>query len=156
MEARSPAKDHNKLWHRNRSEGEVPGSASIPGVEINTDVPRGEVHILGYFFNDGWQDEKLNMLLRRLQEGRVTRAHRMVEKLARLGVDISFQQVQELAGRGAVGRMHVARALVEAGYVDSPQEAFDLYIGRHGPAYAERFKLTPLEACRAIVQAGGL
>jgi len=132
------------------------GLEVIPGVEINTDVPQGEVHILGYFFNDGWQDAELNALLRRLQEGRVVRARKMAEKLAALGMDVSFQKIRELAGQGAIGRMHVARALVEAGYVDSPQEAFDLYIGRHGPAYAERFKLSPGEACRAIAKAGGL
>jgi len=132
------------------------GIEVIPGVEINTDVPQGEMHILGYFFNDGWQDAELGALLRRLREGRVVRARKMVEKLTALGMPISFERVQELAGRGTIGRMHVARALVEAGYVATPQEAFDCYIDRHGPAYVERFKLSPSDACRAIARAGGL
>ena len=54
-----------------------------------------------------------------------------------------------------MGRPHVARALVEAGYVTSIPEAFDLYIGRNGPAYAEREKLTPMEAVETLLRYGG-
>jgi len=132
------------------------GIEIIPGVEINTDVPQGEIHILGYFFHNGWQDAEFGALLHRLREGRVVRARRMVEKLAALGMPIAFQRVQELAGSGTIGRMHVARALAEAGYVATPQEAFDRYVDRRGPAYVERFKLSPDDACRAIARAGGL
>jgi predicted metal-dependent phosphoesterase TrpH len=128
----------------------------IPGVEINTDVPEGEVHILGFFFHDGWQDVELGALLRRIEAGRIVRARKMVQKLVELGVPISFQRVQEIAGRDIIGRMHVALALVEAGHVATRREAFTRYIDRHGPAYADRFKLSPADACRAIARAGGL
>ena len=132
------------------------GIEVIPGVEINTDVPEGEVHILGYFFNDGWQDAELGALLRRIEAGRVVRAQEMVRKLAELGVPISFRRVRELVGGEIIGRLHVALALVEAGHVATRREAFDRYIDRHGPAYAERFRLSPADACRAIARAGGL
>jgi len=132
------------------------GIEVIAGVEINTDVPNGEVHILGYFLNDGWRDAQLGALLSRIEQGRVVRARAMVERLTSLGVPVSFQQVRDMAGGEIIGRLHVARALVEAGYVATRREAFDRYIGRHGPAYAPRFKLTPTDACRAIVRAKGL
>jgi predicted metal-dependent phosphoesterase TrpH len=80
----------------------------------------------------------------------------MVEKLSSLGVPLSFQQVRDMAGGEIIGRLHVARALMEAGHVATRREAFDRYIGRYGPAYAPRFKLTPTDACRAIVRAKGL
>jgi predicted metal-dependent phosphoesterase TrpH len=73
-----------------------------------------------------------------------------------MGMMIEWSRVQELAGEAAVGRPHVAAALLEKGYVKSLPEAFDRFIGRHGPAYVERDKMTPQEAVRFIVEHGGL
>lgn len=130
------------------------GIEVIPGVEINTDVPQGEVHVLGYFVD--WKDPTLQATLSRLRAGRVGRAQRMVEKLAALGMPISWERVKAIAGDGAIGRPHVAQALLEAGYVASTAEAFDRFIGRTGPAYVERTRMTPAEATRVIRAARGL
>jgi predicted metal-dependent phosphoesterase TrpH len=121
-----------------------PGFTLIPGVEISTDIPGSEVHVLGYFLdpNDGHLQEELL----RLRSLRRDRGHRMVEKLRDLGIDISWERVQAIANGGAVGRPHVAQALLEKGYIGSTQEAFERYIGRNGPAYVERAKMTPAEA----------
>lgn len=126
----------------------------IPGIEMSTDVAQGEVHVLGYFVD--LHDERLQATLRLLRESRRGRARGMVEKLTDMGMPIAWERVKELAGDGAVGRPHVAQALVEKGYVSTNAEAFDLYIGRTGPAYVERYKLTPVEAVRFIIQSGGL
>ncbi len=129
------------------------GIEVIPAVEINTDVGASEVHVLGYYIDHhrGW----FQQFLRTLRDGRVNRAARMVEKLNALGVSIDFAQVRALA-QGAVGRPHVARALVEAGVVRSTEEAFEKYIGRNGPAYVERIKVTPEEAVQVIRKADGI
>lgn len=126
----------------------------IPGIEVSTDVPHAEVHVLGYFVDVA--DEDLQRTLRLLRESRRGRARRMVDKLAELGVEIDWERVKELAGAGAVGRPHVAQAMVEKGYVAKTAEAFDRYIGRNGPAYVERYKLTPAEAVQLIRRAKGL
>jgi 3',5'-nucleoside bisphosphate phosphatase len=126
----------------------------IPGVEINTDVPGSEVHILGYFLDH--RDPVLNDTLLRLREGRVGRARRMAELLSEMGAPVRFDRILELAGEGAVCRPHVAQALIEAGHVATYEEAFARYIGRTGPAYVERLKLTPAEACGLIRSASGL
>jgi len=76
----------------------------------------------------------------------------MVEKLCDLGLDISWERVRAIADGGAVGRPHVAQALLEKGYIGSPQEAFERYIGRNGPAYVERAKMTPAEAVAFLHQ----
>jgi 3',5'-nucleoside bisphosphate phosphatase len=131
-----------------------PGLAVIPGVEISTDTPGGEVHILGYYIND--QDAALRASLEKMRLSRVTRARGMVEKLRRLGIDIEWERVQEIAGPGAIGRPHVAQAMMEKGYITSLRDAFALYIGRDGAAYVERQKMTPEEAVQIIRQAGGL
>jgi predicted metal-dependent phosphoesterase TrpH len=80
----------------------------------------------------------------------------MVQRLASLGAPVAYARVEELAGTGAIGRPHVARALLEAGHVRDIGEAFDRYIGRHGPAYVERVKVTPAQAVQIIRAAGGL
>ncbi len=125
-----------------------------PGVEISTDVPGSEVHVLGYFVD--YHRPDFAATLAKLRESRLHRAERMVQKLAELGMPISWQRVRELAGAGAVGRPHVAQALLEARYISTFKEAFDRYIGRNGPAYVERYKLTPAEAIGLILDAGGL
>jgi predicted metal-dependent phosphoesterase TrpH len=126
----------------------------IPGVEINTDVPRGEVHILGYFVD--YADDGLEAELMRLRVSRRERAQKMIEKLDSLGMKIEWQRVQELAKGGTVCRPHVARALLEGGFVQTEREAFDKYIGHNGPAYVEREKLLPTDAVRLIMDARGL
>lgn len=126
----------------------------IPGVEINTDTETGHVDILGYFIDV--HHPELQTVLRKIRNARYDRAREMVERLQRLGCAIRFERVLELAGEGAVGRPHVAQALLEAGYVSSISEAFERYIGRHGPAYADRYRMTPADACRLIRAAGGV
>ena len=126
----------------------------IPGVEINTDVPKGEVHILGYFIN--YLDPKLRRNLEELRTSRYERGKKMVAKLSEMGINVEWERVMELAGGGSVGRPHIAQAMLERGYVSSLREAFDNYIGRNGPAYVERKKLTPLDAVRLVVESDGL
>ncbi len=131
-----------------------PSLKVIPGVEINTDIPNGEIHILGYFID--YQSEELKQTLQSLCHAREIRARRMIAKLARLGVHVEWQRVKELAGGGSIGRPHIAQAMFEGGYIPSLQEAFKRYIGRQGPAYAERERLSPVEAVELVVKAGGL
>jgi predicted metal-dependent phosphoesterase TrpH len=135
----------------------VPSSASlivIPGVEINTDVARGEVHVLGYFID--YTDKRLMAILQKLRDSRLQRAQKMVAKLADLGMKIDWQRVSELAQGGTIGRPHISQALLEKGYVSSEKEAFDKYIGHNGPAYVERYKLLPVEVVKLILEAQGL
>lgn len=125
-----------------------------PGIEISTDVPRAEVHMLGYFVDTTLSD--FQETLSRLRDSRVVRAQQMVAKLNALGMPLTFERVRQLAGSGAVGRPHVAQAMVELGYVQTTRDAFNLYLSRNGPAYVERFKLTPIEAMQLIRTAGGM
>jgi len=133
--------------------GEAFGILVIPGVEINTDTETGHVDILGYFLDV--EHPELQEVLAKIRNARYDRARKMVEKLRHLGCPIRFERVLELAEGGAVGRPHVAQALLEAGCVSSIREAFDLYIGRNGPAYADRYRMTPAEACQLVRVAGG-
>ena len=126
----------------------------IVGVELSTDVPGSEIHLLGYFLDH--EDPGLQGALRAFRDGREGRARRMVERLAELDVPVSWERVEELSDGGAIGRPHIAQAMVEAGYVEYPKDAFDRYLGRNGPAYVERVRLTPAEAVRMVVENGAV
>ncbi len=136
------------------AEGERVGVHVIPGIEMSTDIPRAEVHILGYYLK--YRDAEFQGILQQLRDGRRERAERIVGKLADMGVVIPWERVQEVAGQGSVGRPHIAQVMVETGYVSSMVEAFTNYIGRNAPAYVERYKLTPMEAVGLIRKVYGL
>ena len=126
----------------------------IPGVELSTDIEGDEVHMLGYFTYEMLENAELQAELAQFRAGRFERGRQMVEKLNALGKPIRWERVLEIAGDASVGRPHVAQALVEAGHVATIPEAFDLYIGRNGPAYAEREKMTPLQAIETLHKYG--
>ncbi len=126
----------------------------IPSVEISTDVPHGEAHVLGYFID--YTDRELLVRLEGMRNSRRERGQKMVAKLRNLDINIEWQRVQEIAGSGSIGRPHIAQAMLEEGYTASIKEAFTNYIGRGSLAYVERQKMTPLEAVEIILRAKGL
>jgi predicted metal-dependent phosphoesterase TrpH len=125
----------------------------IPGIEINTDVAGGEVHVLGYF--PEYERPAFQAVLKVLRDARERRGQRMVELLNEHGIAIAWERVRQIA-QGSVGRPHVAKALLEAGYVQTIGEAFDRYIGKGCYAYVPRYRLTPEDAVLLIASANGL
>ncbi len=131
-----------------------PDLTLIPGIEMSTDVPGSEVHIVGLFID--WEDATFQTELSHLRESRLNRARKMVDRLTQMGKPVAWERVQGIAGEGTVGRPHIARALVEAGHVASVNEAFDLYLSRTAPAYVERERLSPGEVLQFMLRVGGL
>ncbi len=126
----------------------------IPGIELSTDIPGNEIHILGYYLDH--ENAEFQAKLRDFRDSRIGRAREMVDRLGELGLPLDWERVKEIAGQGAIGRPHIAQAMVENGYISLPKEAFDKYIGRNGPAYAERVKQTPEEAVQLVSSVGGV
>ena len=131
-----------------------PDLTIIPAIELSTDIPGSEIHVLGYFIDI--TDKHLQNTLKEFREGRQDRGRMIVEKLNNMGITVSWSRVQDIAAGGAIGRPHIAQALVEAGHIEFPKDAFDLYIGRNGTAYVERPKLTPKNAINLISGNGAL
>ena len=133
-----------------------PGFELICGIELGAVLPAedGDVHMLGYFLDiDNTAFQRSLMTFR---DGRVERARGMVENLVRVGFQIEWERVVELAQGGAIARPHIAWALVEKGYFQSVQEAFDRYLGDEGIAYVGRTKLTTEKAINMIRSVGGV
>lgn len=141
-----------------RAAARAAGVGLVPGVELSTDVDLGTrrvgVHILGYWVDEG--DEPLVELLARRRASREQRLARMLKRLAEAGIVLDEDRVRAIAQGGAVGRPHVARALVEAGVVATVAEAFERYLTPGKPGYVPRAPLAPEEAITAIRVAGGV
>ena len=134
--------------------GQTLGVRVVPGIELSTDVPGASVHVLGVFLD--YQQPHFQQSVRQFREARLTRAQLMVDRLAELGAPISLQRVFEIAGEGSVGRPHVAQALLEAGHVQTIDEAFERFLAHGRPAYFEGFRMQPSDAVRLIHSVGGL
>lgn len=133
--------------------GRTHGVETVPGLEISSEYSPGTMHILGYYIDH--RHPFLLQELARLQQARRERNPKIVERLKQLGVPISLEQVQTLA-KGQIGRPHIAQALVNNGVVASIDEAFDKFLTKGGPAYVEKFRFTPADSIRMIIEAGGI
>ncbi len=130
------------------------GLQLVPGIELSTDLGKADVHLLGYGLDV--DSKPLQEFLRWQREGRLARVQTIVRILRENGMPIEVDRVLQIAGEATVGRPHVARALLEKGYVASVQEAFDLWLGNGKPADVDRDKLIPEDAIRLIHENGGV
>jgi len=141
------------------------GPQLIPAVEINSvadrelmamgvELEEGELHMLGFGVDPG--DESFESALVEQRGGRKRRILLMIDRLRELDYPIDEQIAPALASEEAIGRPHVARALVAAGHAESVQDAFDRLIDRKGPAYVPRQGLFTRQAIDAIRAAGGI
>ena len=130
------------------------GIEVIPGMEISSDLKDKEVHILAYFFEP--ENSELERYLSFFREERLKRAIRIVNKLKSIGFNLAIEDVLERAQNSAVGRPHIAQALLDKGLISSYYEAFNKYIGNGCPAYEKKVHLSPQSAFKIINDAGGL
>jgi len=164
--------DHDTYggWQEALQVGREFGIGVVPAIELSvSDATYGKFHLLGYFprretrggeeasFSATLDGTQLGHEISELQAERARRNDVIFENLERLGVGVSPKRVREIAGADAqIGRPQIARAMVEAGYVQSVQEAFDKYLDASSPAYAGKEGLTPQRAVELIHDAGGV
>ncbi len=124
----------------------------VAGCEFSAAAAWGEMHVLGYFLPA--ESAELDSFLERCRADRLRRAREMVERLQGLGMEVPFETVLEESAGGAVGRPHVARAIVRHGGASDTSEAFDRFIGRGRPAFVEK-ALPSFRAVADVVHAAG-
>jgi 3',5'-nucleoside bisphosphate phosphatase len=136
------------------AEGERAGIRVIGGCEFSVAARWGEMHVLGYFLPA--DSPVLESFLERCRADRLRRAQEMVHQLQRLGVQLSFESVLEQSAGGAVGRPHVARAIVRLGGARDPDDAFDRFLGRGRPAFVEKTLPSFGQVADVVHGAGGI
>jgi len=134
--------------------GKARGVEIIPGVEMTVEKEDAEIHILGYFVDT--KNEWFVNELKKMQEARVERLHRMVDCLKKHDIFVDAAEVMRLSGPGSVGRLHLAQIMLKNGSIAYEKEAFEKYIGFGKPCYSSHVRFTPEEAFRIIRKGGGV
>ncbi len=135
-------------------EGERIDFEVIPGIEISAEHSPGSMHLLGFFLDI--HHPLLNERLGYLQKARAERNPKIVDRLNRLGIELTYEEVLKASGGGQVGRPHFAQVLLEKNYVRSFQEAFERFLKKGAPAYVDKFRFTAKEAIHFINEAKGV
>ncbi len=134
---------------------DAPGQHVVPGIEINTTWDGSDVHILGYGVPTG--PSPLADVLERNRAHRRERVETMVAALNRAGYPVTSAQVLAESGGGhALGRPHVAKALVRGGLVRDVAAAFRDLLSAGRPGYVPSLHITPHEAIEVVRASGGV
>lgn len=134
---------------------EQQGIELIPGVEISSRYEQYEIHILGYYIDVF--NPVLLKCLSFIQKGRIYRTKQILHKLSQYGFPLEFDYVSKLAGNsGIIGRVHIATALAEQGYVSDYKEAFDVYLGQGKLAYVPKPTFSSEKIFKVINDANGI
>jgi len=148
--------DHDTVAGWDEAKAALPGNLTlVPGMELSCQLDGRSVHLLSYLFDPA--NEELAKETSLIRDDRTHRAKGMIGKLNELGADVTWEQVARIADGAVVGRPHIARAMAEAGIVDTPADAFtDDWIADGGRAYVERYAITLDRAVRLVRAAGGV
>jgi predicted metal-dependent phosphoesterase TrpH len=148
--------DHDSLGaYEAAMDALTPGMTLVVGLEINTTYHGNEVHILGYGLP--LDNVRLNAMIEENRSARVRRMTRMVERLRAAGYELTMEDVHAQAVPGAsLGRPHVAKALMKAGFARTIEEAFNAFLRQDRPGYVPSLHITPQHAVEEIVAAGGV
>ena len=130
------------------------GIEVVAGIELSVKYSDHNVHLLGYFLD--CQHKDLHVALGKLQAGRLERNMNIIANLNRLGLVVEFSELQKRAASGQHGRPHIAKLMIEKQFVQTMDEAFEMYLGHGGLAYASRFVFGLKDAISLIQNAGGL
>lgn len=126
----------------------------IPGIELGCIYKDEEVHILGYFID--YTSERLLKITKDLRKDRVERGKKIIDKLRALNIEITQNEVQNSCKEDFIGRVHIARVLLNKRYVDSISNAFEKYLNKGAPAYVPRRTLTIKQSINLINEANGI
>lgn len=123
-------------------EAKVKDIKLIPGIEFSCNYNNESIHLLGFFGDDSYKSEDFIEILNNIQEKRLLRAKKMIEKLSdEFNININFEDVLK-HGKNIIARPHIAKAIIDAGYPYTHDYIFDNFIGKDKPAYVPTNKIT--------------
>lgn len=139
---------------RNHANCICPVPEVIPGIEFSTEYQGRDVHIVGLYID--YKNAEFVAQLKDFVDSRDVRNEKMCGLLQEHGVDITYAQLLTEFPDAVITRAHYAKFLLNHGYVKSMNEAFDRYVGDHAPCFLPREKVTPVQAVKLVLEAGGV
>jgi 3',5'-nucleoside bisphosphate phosphatase len=147
--------DHDTMAAYGEVDREKIAATVIPGIEINTTYKGNEVHVLGFGIPVG--ASAFADVLQQNRDSRRVRAQTMLAQLEGAGYPLTLEMVEaEADGGEALGRPHVAKALVRAGMVRDVESVFKTLLRRGGSGYVPSLYITPQRAIETIAASGGI
>jgi predicted metal-dependent phosphoesterase TrpH len=139
--------------------GIPPALDFLTGVEISAAPPpsyphSGSFHLLGYSVR--LNNTELNQTLEKLQKARKNRNPAIIDRLKKLDIQLTLDEVRQEVGEAQLGRPHIARMMVKKGVVASIDEAFDKFLGVDKPAYVDKYRVRCSKAIDVILGSGGI
>lgn len=129
------------------------GITLVPGIEISAHFQNTSIHVLGYAFD--LSNPALSNFCKKLQTHRIERNHKILAKLAKINLPMTMAEIQERFPEGSIGRPHIAKMMVDKGYVSTMQKAFQRFLGEKQRCYVAGMTVTVPEAIEVIHAAGG-
>lgn len=126
----------------------------IPGIELSTEYQEKDIHIVGLMIDK--EKKEFRDHIDYFIEQREERNRKMCKKFAELGICFSYEDLIKENPDRVITRSHFAQYLLNHGYVSSVKEAFERYLGDHGPCFIKREKITPEKGVQLILAAGGI
>ena len=130
------------------------GLRVLPALELSSHIGQRDVHFLGYHIDH--HNVALAAHLEELRDARLERAGEMIDLLRHEGMDVSLDELLDVAGKGAVGRAHMATLLTKKGYASSVADAFERFLQRGACCYLEKEVMAPERVIELIRQTGGV
>ncbi len=134
----------------------IGGIDVLAGIEITTEVKKGEIHIVGVGLDCNNSDIKKYIEKSKLD--RMGRFDSIVQNLKYLNMDIEdeLEIIKKNVGINMPTRHHIAIAMKNAGYVETVKEAFDRFLSIGGKAYVPLVHIGQGKAIELIKNAGGV
>ena len=126
----------------------------IPGIEFSTEYEGKDIHIVGLYIDH--KSEVFSKQIQAFVDSRTLRNRKMCANLQSAGIDISYEKLLAAFPDAVITRAHYAKYLLDHGAVNSMPEAFDKYLGDHTRYFVPREKVTPMQAVKLILDAGGI
>jgi len=126
----------------------------IPGVELNAEVSKGQMHILGYYID--YSNQEFIKAMKAFEDGRNDRNDKFIEEFNKLGINISLEDVKKYATGTVVGKPHFAKVLLDKGFIQNIEECFDNFFNKEPFKNIKRISYSPEDVIKLIKNAGSL
>lgn len=126
----------------------------VPGMELEADVDKGQMHILGLFID--FENKELNNVLDKIKQGRIHRNNLFIQEFNKMGFEITLEDLQKVSGGKIIGKPHFAKVFLQKNYIKTKNEIFDNYFNKPPLSDIKKTRYSPEVLIKLIKKANGI